>query len=598
MSVNLTNNNALAQPSETSKPTYLDPSQGPDDLDSSISYAFEKLVKNSSSQWGFFNGSNSYENCRVDEYALLRKIIQQAPEEQKDFYALDIGCGNFQWVKGVAEYIEKLDAFPKDKKVHIIGIRGERNLDAKTIETDRCKLYFLGAFKIEELFKSFKAEGLDLENKIDLAVSSWCLRHLVNPVRTFAQLYNLLRPKTGFALIDGFFFLDEKGTLGDLYENARLTQLFLDTKAPFLTRYFNGMRSLNHFMLQRPDARPCQLPMSYLDYRFAGEGWQIGSNIVTVYKRESQESDKEGFFVPSCEIRDSNHMYGEKKMHEWLKKNGLLTCPDTVWRPIQKKDEHQKTPLLHYAVEMKRIDLVNECLKAGDDIDESDFNGNTPLHSSIEALDFEIFELLLKNGANLQLPNGSSCTPLHTAAIHDKEGRFITALIERKANIEENFSYKKTPLQCALHNKNVKGVEILIRARRKIRAEAKISHLDYIDLEDPAFSSLHKQGLIPPQTGSGGLADIYSWIKRGDCVVLHYNGVNGIMYNYPNPENHYPVVIYVDVDPSTNLLDEEEWPYYLEGGGYEFAPYDVEVIKKSKFERSYDYSFPARKHFE
>ena len=90
-------------------------------------------------------------------------MIQQAPTTQKGFYALDIGAGEFQWVDGLAAYIQKQTDLPKDIS--------EKYLENKIVEIDRCKTYKLGTFKIEELFTSFKQQDLDIENKVDLAIS-------------------------------------------------------------------------------------------------------------------------------------------------------------------------------------------------------------------------------------------------------------------------------------------------------------------------------------------------------------------------------------------------------------------------------------------
>ena len=60
-------------------------------------HSFEGLTHQKVCQWGLFNGSDGYNLCGVDEYALMKRIILEAPKDQKEFYALDIGAGNFQW---------------------------------------------------------------------------------------------------------------------------------------------------------------------------------------------------------------------------------------------------------------------------------------------------------------------------------------------------------------------------------------------------------------------------------------------------------------------------------------------------------------------
>lgn len=200
----------------------------PEDLKMRIDSAFASVARDTSSGWGLYNGQDGYNLCGANEYKLMESIVRRAPAEQTDFYALDIGCGNFQWGTGLAKHFDKLTDLPRPIKVHIINIRGERHLGERVTLTSRCRLYKLGAFKIEELFDQFKAKGLDLENKVDLAVSHFTFRHLADPVGTFTQTYDLLRPGNGILSMDGFFILDKTDpeNVTTLNYNERMIRLF------------------------------------------------------------------------------------------------------------------------------------------------------------------------------------------------------------------------------------------------------------------------------------------------------------------------------------------------------------------------------------
>jgi hypothetical protein len=319
--------NSLLDSSE-SPHLYLDWTQRPENIELKVSEAF-KNVKDEEFPWGY-NGSSKYEMGYLKEHALLKTIISQAPAGQKDFYILDIGAGDFQWGQSLAKFIEEQTDLPKDIKVHIISVRGEKYLGDRIIETDRCKIYNLGAFKVEELFAEFKKEGLDLENKIDLCVSRWTFRHLVDPVGTFLQVYRLLR---GYFLFDGFCFVYGEEGARKSYTNGnhQMTQLLSDTGTPFLTTSFNTGRSLNHFILQKPNLNPCQLPMSYKDVVEVDKGtYIIGSGCMTAFKREPQETDSAELCLP----RYDTDYVGDKKLYDWLKTNELFNEPDTEWKPL------------------------------------------------------------------------------------------------------------------------------------------------------------------------------------------------------------------------------------------------------------------------
>jgi hypothetical protein len=70
---------------------------------------------------------------------------------------------------------------------------------------------------------------------------------------------------------------------------------------------------------------------------------------------------------------------------------------------------------------------------------------------------------------------------------------------------------------------------------------------------------------IVPTTNS--LRDIVDWLKNGDFVCIHTN--TDYIYYYSKEtcnsiEDHR--LIYVNVMPG--LLDEGEWPYYIENEGF------------------------------
>jgi hypothetical protein len=258
----------------------------------------------------------------------------------------------------------------------------------------------------------------------------------------------------------------------------------------------------------------------------------------------------------------------------------------SVWRALYEKDKHLEFPPLHQAVKAGDRQKAQEYLDRGDDLNESDSNGYTPLHWAAQKADIALVTLLLERGADFGLANHKKLTPLHEAAISDTEGKVLQALIKSGANINGRVSYGKTALSCALDAENLMAAEILIKAG------AEMSKENYQILDKSAFSSLYTRGILSVICDSrGGLADLHSWIKRGACVVLHYHGVHGIMYDYTNPENQARTLIIVDVNPESHLLDEGEWPSSLADGGYSYKPYDSEVAKESRFAKVHSFCF-------
>lgn len=99
--------------SESSK-NYLDWSQRPPILKERITSAFNSLSKKSYSGWGCYNGSSAYSIAGIAECELMKKIILQSPSSRKEFYALDIGAGDFSWGQHLADYLEAQADLPED----------------------------------------------------------------------------------------------------------------------------------------------------------------------------------------------------------------------------------------------------------------------------------------------------------------------------------------------------------------------------------------------------------------------------------------------------------------------------------------------------
>ena len=83
------------------------------------------------------------------------------------------------------------------------------------------------------------------------------------------------------------------------------------------------------------------------------------------------------------------------------------------------KTEKVSTPniWIHQAIIMGDIEIVQQHIDAGTDVDEDEWTyGSSPLISAAAFGEFEIAELLINAGANLNFQNDEGSTPLITAA--------------------------------------------------------------------------------------------------------------------------------------------------------------------------------------
>lgn len=72
--------------------------------------------------------------------------------------------------------------------------------------------------------------------------------------------------------------------------------------------------------------------------------------------------------------------------------------------------------VVHHAVLMDQLELIDSLLFAGADVDQRNNRGQTALHLATEAGSYRACQLLLDRGTSLDLPGEAGNTPLHIAA--------------------------------------------------------------------------------------------------------------------------------------------------------------------------------------
>lgn len=107
------------------------------------------------------------------------------------------------------------------------------------------------------------------------------------------------------------------------------------------------------------------------------------------------------------------------------------------------------TPM-HAAASMGHCAVVELLILNGAKVDILSRSGDTPLHQAASAGCVEVVELLLKNGANIEAKDASGKTPLHRAASAYKNGKEIVRLLLSKgADPTVEDEYGQNPLDIA-----------------------------------------------------------------------------------------------------------------------------------------------------
>ncbi len=405
-------------------------------------------------------------------------MLIDADPERKNFYMLDIGCGDFHWGNHLAKVLNAKLGTTRDITVHIINVRGESHAGGDLPEiAGVCKIYRWGSFKIEELSEEFKKHGLHLENQVDLMVSRWCIRHLADPLGTFSQAYDLLRPGSGTFLFDGFFF-----EVGDVPKDRlcisieiNFLRMLVETKSPFLMNPNMESRAMFHFLLRRTSETPCHLAMQYEGS--SGRNvrmWQIGSEHMTKFSRETpfpEINAKVNFeffqdYQRLFNIDDvaNSLFFGDRALYQWMRSADVV-------------DLKNKYGALDAAKGWNLTPLSQEEALSPSPQDLGAY-GHTELHLAVLKNDVEGVRGLLNRGADPNEVNRFRRTPLHEAVLVDRSGELISLLLEHKADpahpgfvLDDKSDlqgeriyrhlYTETPLDLAVAAKNEVGATLL-----------------------------------------------------------------------------------------------------------------------------------------
>ena len=177
------------------------------DVRERIDITFDSL-KEHSGQWGgsaswVQNGNKTYSIANLDFEQIIENLIFDRNSDEQ-ISIMDIGSGWGAWGNHIAEYIDHSENLRPKKSVNIYNVNGNKFSDRvpQVIQYTKSTVYNIGQIKIEDITKELK--NWNLIGKIDLIVSAYCFVHLIDPLGTFIQAYDFLKPNSGIMAIDGF----------------------------------------------------------------------------------------------------------------------------------------------------------------------------------------------------------------------------------------------------------------------------------------------------------------------------------------------------------------------------------------------------------
>lgn len=184
-------------------------------------------------------------------------------------------------------------------------------------------------------------------------------------------------------------------------------------------------------------------------------------------------------------------------------------------------NENQQT-LLHTATENWDSEIMNLLLESGlkKKVNETDHNGNTPLHLAVKMEYKEHVHMLIAAGADLHVSNHLQQTLLHIAA-YSSGGELMSLLLESglKDKVNAADSDGNTPLHIALQHKNAKHARLLIAAGADLHTTNKeqktLLHAAANDSTGEILKLLLKNGL----QDAVNARDVYGKTPLHDAVI-------------------------------------------------------------------------------
>ncbi len=289
--------------------------------------AFESNRK-TKSKW-LYNGEwGWYGLLNIHEEKLIKHLVSL---DKKDIYIMDIGCAKGEWAREIVNLLQT--QYKKNNtKFHIFSITGSKECKEVTWTEGNITLHQLHQFKIENIDEELAKRGFDLKEKLDLIVSRWTLRHLVDPFGTLTKIYDLLNPSKGKLIANGFLFKyeDSEKVQGFPYKHQNVVT---QSNASAIFYDYDAGHDTGHFLLERNDKKPLDIPLEYTgNIASISYNYQCQSQKVTEFRRKIPNNNQK----PERDYVNPKErwycLHGDEKcqqLYSFLKENDLFKA--TRW---------------------------------------------------------------------------------------------------------------------------------------------------------------------------------------------------------------------------------------------------------------------------
>eukprot|EP01080_Neovahlkampfia_damariscottae_P002986 gene2986-4996_t len=186
------------------------------------------------------------------------------------------------------------------------------------------------------------------------------------------------------------------------------------------------------------------------------------------------------FFTEIQRVIDD--VYDSEELHEYMKKNEA-----DLEKLCQMKDPSTENSLVHFAASSNNYEILQILIESGSNVDSLNKNHQTPLHFACSLGHIESSEVLLKYGANINLRDNDGHAAIHLCFEKSSPNFKIAQLLMLyKTDINFKRSNGETCLHIASSQGNISAVNWILK-KEGVRINAKDS-----SGQTPLLKSLNK----------------------------------------------------------------------------------------------------------
>ncbi len=175
----------------------------------------------------------------------------------------------------------------------------------------------------------------------------------------------------------------------------------------------------------------------------------IGFIVLNIYKAKPQENEQKT--VWDFSESPSDMLQEQRRLAKQRLKPGKKSAATLDFQPFDVKTGSAMADLVPIweAAGRGKYEIVEEKLAAGANVNEPDtFFGETALHRAAKAGDLKMVQILLANGARVDLTDQYGETPLHFA-IRGRNPEVIRLLLQQGADPDWEDIFGRSPVHCA-----------------------------------------------------------------------------------------------------------------------------------------------------